>query len=58
MSRYSSRHRFGRIHLLAFLVFFTTPFTATAQPAEQPANVILLIGDGMGLAQMSSISTV
>lgn len=55
MSRYTFPHRFGRLSLLASLFFVTTAFTASAQPAEQPANVILLIGDGMGLAQMSSI---
>ncbi len=40
--------------LITLLIIFLAP-TCIAQPAEKPANVILLIGDGMGLSQMSSI---
>lgn len=44
--------------VLIFTVFFFSLVTATAQtgPAEdkKPKNIILLIGDGMGLSQMSS----
>lgn len=40
---------------LMFLLVMMPATICLAQPAEKPANVILLIGDGMGLSQMSSI---
>lgn len=55
MARYSSSRQCGRLSLLTSLLFFATALTGMAQPAAQPENVILLIGDGMGLTQMSSI---
>lgn len=45
------------IFLFSFIVSCgpkTTPETKTATEAEKPVNVILLIGDGMGLAQVST----
>ncbi len=50
----SSRYIQRTLSLMTLLLLLFTSL-CLAQPAEKPKNVILLIGDGMGLSQMSSI---